>query len=613
MPAFAPPPAFNDLTAGAYRNRSTGSRPTTFRGGVDPGDLAVDGDFWMRTAAARPVVIDTDYWTDPGDPLAFRVALAFERAGVIDIQAVVQNVTQSIGPGAIDAQLTDEGRPGVPIGKPLTTHTVSGSPTFQEALFNENPHTEGFLSTVEDAVTVYRRTLAAADDGSVEVISIGFLNNLHDLLLSAADDESNLTGLELVTQKVKHLWVMGGEWPTGTAEYNFRFTTQAKEAANYVVGNWPSPITFLGYTVSDHLKHGGSLRFRYPTDLLTELMVDSATQYGRLAWDGLLVWMACIEDLDVAGFTATQGTGSVNASTGVCSWTDGANGPHRYVTKVNRNYWYETRLEDVTLPGAVASKTGLHVRVGDAWEAVEESDRVLGSRAPARSRATASNTDGLIMHLHAGDLADLSDTNTVSHWPCRMRSLPVRQATLANRPAFYDSVGSRPAVLFGSNQVLVSDPVLQPRGLTMYALVYFTGSLPGGAMAVVSGDDTGFPAYGPVLRCIAGSKSQGQSCTSTTVKTADGPAGLLLGTWQVILMRVNETFATVEAFVAPNGGSSVAITGEPNQVYAPFCIGNRYSDSVGSEQLVGYVGEVRIYSLFHSNLQRTNVATEMLA
>lgn len=559
------------------------------------------------------MILDTDYWTDPGDPLAIRVLCSFERAGVVDLQAVVQNVTQNIGPGAIDAQLTDEGRPGVAIGKPLTTHTVSGSPTYQEALFLENPHTEGYLSTVEDAVTVYRRTLAAADDGSVEVMAIGFLNNLHDLLLSTADDESDLTGSQLVDLKVKHLWVMGGEWPTGAAEYNFRFTTQAKNGAAYVVANWPTPITFLGYSVSDHLKHGGSLRFRYPTDLLTELMVDSNTQYGRLAWDGLLVWMACIEDLTEAGFTSTQGTGSVNAADGVCSWVNSSSGPHRYVTKVNRNYWYETRLEDVSTPGAVASKTGLKVRANGEWEAVEEADRVLGTRAPARSRATATDTDGLLMHLHAGDLSDLSDTNTVAHWPCRMRNLPVLQANPSYRPSFYDSIGSRPAVLFGSNTALYSEPVLQPRGLTMYALVYYTGALPSGAQAIVSGDESTAPAYGPVLRCIAGSKSQGQTATATTVKTADGPAGLLLGTWQVVLMRVNETFATVEAFVAPNGGSSVAITGEPNQVYGRFTIGNRYSDTIGSEQMVGYLGEVRIYDSFHSNLQRTNVANEMLA
>ena len=223
----------------------------------------------------------------------------------------------------------------------------------------------------------------------------------------------------------------------------------------------------------------------------------------------------------VAGFTATQGTGSVNASTGVCSWTNSSSGPHRYVTKVNRNYWYETRLEAVSTPGAVASVTGLHVRVDGAWEPVDETDRTLGIRAPARSRATASDTDGLLMHLHAGDLADLSDTNTVAHWPCRMRNLPVLQATLANRPAFYDSVGSRPAVLFGANTCLVSEPVLQPRGLTMYALVYYTGALPSGAQAIVSGDQASPAAYGPVLRCIAGSKSQGQTATATT-QCADG-------------------------------------------------------------------------------------------
>ena len=73
---------------------------------------------------------------------------------------------------------------------------------------------------VEDAVSVYRQVLAAAEDHSVVISAIGFATNLADLLrryrlarlfyakctepvCSGADGHSPLSGMELVAAKVK--------------------------------------------------------------------------------------------------------------------------------------------------------------------------------------------------------------------------------------------------------------------------------------------------------------------------------------------------------------------------------------------------------------------------
>ena len=51
---------------------------------------------------------------------------------------------------------------------------------------------------VPEAVETYRRALAAADDRSVHIASIGITTNMRDLLLSQPDSISPLTGVELV-------------------------------------------------------------------------------------------------------------------------------------------------------------------------------------------------------------------------------------------------------------------------------------------------------------------------------------------------------------------------------------------------------------------------------
>ena len=57
-------------------------------------------------------------------------------------------------------------------------------------------------SQVEEAVPVLRRTLAGAEDHTVVVSSVGFLTNMAQLLTSPPDQYSDLTGAQLVSQKV---------------------------------------------------------------------------------------------------------------------------------------------------------------------------------------------------------------------------------------------------------------------------------------------------------------------------------------------------------------------------------------------------------------------------
>ena len=85
-----------------------------------------------------------------------------------------------------------------------------------------------FKRTVSDYTALpngwqlYRQLLAAQPDHSLSICSTGFVSSLAQLLTSEPDDLSPLTGVELVRQKVKCLYLMAGVFSLSEEpDYNF--------------------------------------------------------------------------------------------------------------------------------------------------------------------------------------------------------------------------------------------------------------------------------------------------------------------------------------------------------------------------------------------------------
>src|SRR5207248_9348480 len=89
-----------------------------------------------------------------------------------------------------------------------------------------------------DVVTVYRQVLANASDNSVYILNNGLFQFMRDLLQSASDSISSLTGMQLVAQKVNRFVCSSGVFPFGS-EHGFRVDA---DAASYVFANWPGEI-----------------------------------------------------------------------------------------------------------------------------------------------------------------------------------------------------------------------------------------------------------------------------------------------------------------------------------------------------------------------------------
>ena len=124
----------------------------------------------------------------------------------MNILGVYYNEVHQLAPAAIDAINTYYRRGTIPIGiyrKSLAEPDPSDYFSREYDYDVDNMMHDPFDNMVADAVEVYKHLLEKQTDNSVVIISVGFLNNLHDLLL---DPE----GFALVKSKVRLLAVMGG-------------------------------------------------------------------------------------------------------------------------------------------------------------------------------------------------------------------------------------------------------------------------------------------------------------------------------------------------------------------------------------------------------------------
>jgi hypothetical protein len=253
------------------------------------------------------------------------------------------NTTLAAGPGALQSLMANDGVTGIPIGTSHTSNVPTGTPTYQTDL-RARGITNGYITgneTYQDSVTLYRTILANSRAG-VDIVSIGSLNNLRDLLQSTADGISSLTGAQLVAAKINRLRIMAGQYPSGS-EFNFNNNALSIASANYVVANWPTPIIYSGFEVGNTVLTGASVAGRAPGDLLAQALSDFGSS-TRNSWDPMNVLLAIDRDPDSSGYTSVWGSNAVDSGTGANTFTPSAVGRDRYMVKKNSDTSFQTRI-----------------------------------------------------------------------------------------------------------------------------------------------------------------------------------------------------------------------------------------------------------------------------
>ncbi|KAI9149123.1 hypothetical protein HJFPF1_11171 [Paramyrothecium foliicola] len=216
------------------------------------------------------VIIDTDLFSDVDDAGALLLAATLPDANLL---AVNINYPSSFSALAASAILAHYGRSGVPVGiqQPLTNATFFDSWYYKLGEYASKVAYHwsggslpwGHAQDAWDPVRLYRKVLSEADDESVTIASIGFLDNLSALLNSTGDTYTSLTGRELVAAKVSQLIIMGGGYPSG---YSFNFWGSNSSLAAHVVNTWDGRMVFVGDDVGKHVLSGGLLMEHGPKD-----------------------------------------------------------------------------------------------------------------------------------------------------------------------------------------------------------------------------------------------------------------------------------------------------------------------------------------------------------
>jgi len=236
------------------------------------------------------------------------------------------------GASCLDALNTYFGRPDIPIGNVSGKRVVHRS-KYTQKISSEFQHDSETPRAGRDAVSLYRKILAADEDRSVVIVSVGYLTNLSNLISSSSDRFSSLDGMTLVRKKVKATICMGGKYPSGR-EWNFY--QNASDARN-VIDRWPGPITFIGYETGVKILTGAGLKetpMNNPVRRSYELYNNLK---DRPSWDQMAVLYAVkrAKDTYAQHWYGIPGRNCV-LSDGTNEWVDIAEGPHSYL-RLNRS------------------------------------------------------------------------------------------------------------------------------------------------------------------------------------------------------------------------------------------------------------------------------------
>lgn len=301
------------------------------------------------------VILDTDIGSSTDDLFAMEMLYHYMDEGRCKLLGVVVDRMGDDYAALADVMNTYFGHGSTPIGverggiinpqvfidyRNLYKHTTEkGEQMFKRTISN--------YSQLPNGWELYRRLLAAQPDHSVSICSIGFVSSLVQLLASEPDDISPLSGVELVSQKVKCLYLMAGVFTSSDEpEYNF---LQAPTYAKLLFELWPRSVD----VVFSPMEVGNEIEYKPETVIsdiswtdihpIKQVYMKYDCDTGQKMWDPMVVIQAVEGDelftLSERGIvTLTPYSGTI--------FTPSATGNHRY-QKPGTQAWCQAMLEKI--------------------------------------------------------------------------------------------------------------------------------------------------------------------------------------------------------------------------------------------------------------------------
>lgn len=238
---------------------------------MTPSNLLAEG---AERMLPKKVIFETDMSTDVDDVGALAVLHALADNGEAEILAISFNEVHPSAANAICAINTWYNRGNIPIGIYKGDLADPDESSYLDALANFSHDLP--ITPTPSSLELYLQVLGEQPDNSVTIISVGFLNNLYDLLKAEPD---------LITQKVTELVVMAVliDDPYNTVRHDLI------NQSEYVIHNWPTPLVISQHGESVHT--GARLSETPAENPVREAFYQRFNgQYkGRSSWDQLAV------------------------------------------------------------------------------------------------------------------------------------------------------------------------------------------------------------------------------------------------------------------------------------------------------------------------------------
>jgi hypothetical protein len=205
----------------------------------------------QKNADVPRVILDTDIGSSTDDLFALEMLYRYQEQWRCRLLGVVVDREGEQNAVFTDVMNTYFGHSDTPIGlvrkgidNPKVwidyAYVADIKDAFGKPMFRRSVND---YSALPDGWQLYRQLLATQPDHSVSIVCTGFVTCLAQLLQSGGDEYSSLSGVELVRQKVKCIYMQGGVF--GEAEepdYNF---AQGAAFAHEFFRLWPSEVAIV--------------------------------------------------------------------------------------------------------------------------------------------------------------------------------------------------------------------------------------------------------------------------------------------------------------------------------------------------------------------------------